>query len=161
MKRIVTLIFAFVFFIHSQAASVPVSSTKPVNAAEVFLPVGKNGEKISLLQLSEIKIKDLEQLTGQHMKTADKIGFKIAQRQLRQSINEDGTINNKRMSKALAKADGAGGFHLGGFALGFLLFIIGVLIAYLINDDKKAQRVKWAWIGFGVVLVIYLLAAVL
>jgi len=34
--------------------------------------------------------------------------------------------------------DGSLAFYIGGFALGFLLGLIGVLIAYLINDDKKA-----------------------
>ncbi len=34
--------------------------------------------------------------------------------------------------------------------------LIGVLIAYLINDDNKSNRVKWAWIGFGAFVVIYL-----
>jgi hypothetical protein len=40
------------------------------------------------------------------------------------------------------------------FALGFLLGLIGLLIAYLINDDYKHNRVKWAWIGFGIVVVL-------
>ncbi len=26
-----------------------------------------------------------------------------------------------------------------------------VIIAYLINDEKKHNRVKWAWIGWGIV----------
>ena len=45
--------------------------------------------------------------------------------------------------------------HLGGFALGFFIGLIGVLIAYIIEDDYKRNRVKWAWIGWGVFVVFY------
>ena len=47
------------------------------------------------------------------------------------------------------RGDGEG-FQAGGFFLGFLLGLIGVLITYLINDDQKRNRVKWAWIGFAI-----------
>ena len=39
-------------------------------------------------------------------------------------------------------------FHFGGFMLGFLLGIYGVVIAYLMN---KKDVIKSAWIGFGVI----------
>ena len=34
--------------------------------------------------------------------------------------------------------------------------LIGVLIVYLINDDQERNRLKWAWIGFGVWVAIFL-----
>lgn len=43
----------------------------------------------------------------------------------------------------------------GGFFLGFLLGIIGVLIAYLTSDDKDFIRSTWK--GFGVYALLYLL----
>ena len=30
-------------------------------------------------------------------------------------------------------------------------------LSYLIDDEKQANRVKWAWIGAGVILVIFIL----
>jgi uncharacterized BrkB/YihY/UPF0761 family membrane protein len=84
--------------------------------------------------------------------------------QLKKSINRDGTINSDRMAKLLSPGAGkdvTAGFHVGGFLLGFFLSLIGVLIAYLINDDKKPSRVKWAWIGAAVSLVIWLIVGVL
>ena len=81
----------------------------------------------------------------------------MAQRNLRKSILEDGTLNNKKLEKlALKVQEGNSGFHAGGFFLGFLLGVIGVLIAYLIDDDKKKRRIKSAWVGFAIGLVIYL-----
>ena len=156
MKKILVLFVALTVLFTSFAA-VTVEAP-PTKASEIFLPVGKSGQKISLLELSQISVKDFEALSGQKMKFFEKAGFKLAQRDLRKSINEDGTLNNKNLDKLLKKADdGSGGFHLGGFALGFLLGLIGVLVAYLINDDKKRTRVKWAWLGVATILVLYLL----
>ena len=113
---------------------------------------------ISFEDLAYIKVADYEKITGKKLSFFQKLEFKLTQRKLRNSINDDGTFSNKRMEK-MFKDDmsGASGFHLGGFALGLLLFLIGVLIAYLINDEKKKNRVKWAWIGAAVSLVIWLL----
>jgi hypothetical protein len=154
MKRFITLILALVV-LSSSFASVVEPSKK---ASDILVPIGSSGYKISLQDLSQISVKDFETLSGQHFKLTDKIGFKLAQRELRKSINNDGSLNSKKLNKFLKKADGETGFHVGGFALGFLLGLIGVLIAYLINDDKKSNRVKWAWIGLGAWVVILLIA---
>lgn len=137
-----------------------VSSIKPsVKASEIYLPIGKSGQMISIQELSVIKMKDFEALTGKKMKLMDKVGFALSQKQLRKSINADGTFNKKKVQKYFNKmAEGSGGFNAGGFFLGLLLGLIGVLIAYLINDDKKKARVKWAWIGWVIWLVILLIA---
>ena len=55
-------------------------------------------------------------------------------------------------------ADGRSGFNPGGFALGFFAGLIGVLIAYLIKDDHKKNRTKWAWLGLGIAVVLTALA---
>lgn len=39
-------------------------SKPPLKASEIFLPVGKTGKLISLLELSTIKMKDFQDLTG-------------------------------------------------------------------------------------------------
>ena len=164
MKRVLTLCLAFVLGLNVMAAPVAVAPSKPKNgpnAHDIMLPIGKNGEKVSLYDLSVMKAKELEAVTGKKMKLSDRIGFRMAQQQLRNSISADGTVETKKLKKFAAKAEGDGGFHIGGFALGFLLGLIGVLIAYLINDDKKATRVKWAWLGLAAWLVILLIALVL
>ena len=129
--------------------------TPTLKASEILIPVGKTGQKISLLDLANIKIKDFELLRGQKMKFIDRLTFKAAQKKVRDNINNDGTINSKKLNKFFKKS-GESGFHIGGFALGFLLGLIGVLIAYLIKDDYKSNRVKWAWIGFGAWIAILL-----
>jgi len=163
MKKVLGLLLALSLVTFSFAKTSIVAPKKPakLNANQVMIPVGKNGETVSLFDLSRMKVKDLEAMTGTKMKLSDKVGYAIAQKQLRNSINSDGTINNKKLNKIAAKADTGSGFHLGGFALGFLLGLIGVLIAYLIKDDKKAARVKWAWLGLAAWIVILLIALVL
>lgn len=155
MKK--TAIFLFLLVTFNVAFSTTLPKTKPpLKASEIYLPVGKSGELLSLQDLSVIKIKDFEALTGKKMRLMDRIGFKASQNQLRNSIDRDGTFNKKKFEKYLnrKKADGTTGFHSGGFFLGLLVGLIGVIIAYFIKDEKKKNRVKWAWIGWGIWVVI-------
>lgn len=157
MKKLL-LLFTAICFITSSFAAFEV---KPVakKASEIFLPVGQD-KKISLMELSTITINDFEKLTGKHLNFFDRIGFKAGQKKLRKSISFDGTINNKRLMKFTdSEGDHSTGFHLGGFALGFFLGAIGVLIAYLSKSDEdvRRNRIKWAWIGLGAVVVIWLI----
>jgi len=154
MKKVLLLFLATIVISGSYATSV--SEVKPVlNANKIFLPVGQTGQKISLMELSKISLKDFETLTNRKMKFFDRIAFKAGQKKLRSGIAEDGTLKKKNLEKMMTKYyGGETGFHFGGFALGFFLGLIGVLIAYLINDDYKKNRVKWAWIAVGILVVL-------
>ena len=153
MRKILFLVSALCIFVTTFGSVAP--KDPPLKATEIYFPIGKSGELVSLMELSTMKPKELQELTGKKMKFFDRIGFKLAQKQLRESINRDGSFNKKKMQKFMKKVnDGTTGFHIGGFALGFLLGLIGILIAYLIDDDKKSNRVKWAWIGLAAWIVI-------
>jgi hypothetical protein len=157
MKRSFIL-FAFLLVLSSTYAMDPVKTTAlPLKASSIMIPVGSNGQSMSLEQLAHIKPREFARLTNKNMNFFERAGFTLAQKKLRNNIKADGTINNKKLDKLVAALDGETGFHVGGFALGFLLGLIGILIAYLINDDYKSNRRKWAWIGFGSFLVIYLI----
>jgi hypothetical protein len=160
MKK--TILFLLLVATFSVAYSTSHSNeTRPLKASEVFLPIGKSGQMISIEDLSLIKAKDFEELSGKKMRLIDKVGFSMTQKQLRKTINRDGTFNQKKAEKFLSRyADGSSGFHAGGFFLGFLLGLIGVLIAYLIKDDKKKSRVKWAWLGLLISIPISILILV-
>lgn len=159
MKKALTLLTAIVILATSFASvPIPVESPK-LKAAEIVIPVGNTGKTISLLELSKIGLSDFETLTGHHLNFFQRLNFSVAQHKLKKGINKDGTLNNK-LTKFFTKRDGDTGFHLGGFALGFFLGAIGIVIAYVINDDFKSNRVKWAWIGFGTFLVLYLVLVI-
>jgi len=159
MKKVVIL-FAFIASfssINSTTNSIPSSAAKPpLKADEVYLPVGKTGHLISLMDLSRISVKDFETLSGEKMKFSEKVQFKLSQRQLKKSINEDGTFSRKSIEKYLTKppVGGGGVFSLGGLLLGLFLSLIGVLIAYLIGKDNKS-RIRWAWIGAIISLIVW------
>jgi hypothetical protein len=141
---------------YSSTTSISVSPAKSfVKATEVYVPIGKTGQFISLLELSQIKVKDYEALTGKKMKFLDKVNFRLGQRELKKSINRDGTFSNKRVEKYFNKAALGGAFSLSGFALGLFLSVIGVLIAYLITTGDKKGRITWAWIGAAISLILW------
>ncbi|HYE55048.1 MAG TPA: hypothetical protein VD996_09405 [Chitinophagaceae bacterium] len=160
MKKVVALVLAFAVMAQTFASAIVTAKPEPLRASDVMIPIA-NGKTITLQDLADMKAADYAKLTGKKMRFFDRIGFKIAQKKLRNSINVDGTINSKKLEKNFRKAaDGSTGFHLGGFALGFLLGLIGVLIAYLLNDEYKSNRVKWAWLGVAAALVFWLLLTV-
>ncbi len=163
MRKILLLIVSTAIISVSFGAATTVVKPTP-NANEIFLPVGKTGQKISLMELSRISMKDFETLTNRKLKFFDRLAFKSAQKKLRKGISADGTIKKQKLKKFSNRFyGGETGFHAGGFFLGFLLGITGVLIAYVINDDYKRNRVKWAWFGFGlgVIASIILIIAIL
>jgi hypothetical protein len=158
MKKLLLVFTVFLLSVASMASN-PFSATvkpKRMHASAVMIPIGSEGNKISLLELSTISRSGLENLTGRKMNLTQRLAFKGAQKKIRNGINQHGYVVDKKLNKVFA-GDGETGFHIGGFALGFLLGLIGVLIAYLINDEKKRNRVKWSWIGLAAWLVLYLI----
>jgi hypothetical protein len=147
------------------ASPAAIEPRKKIYASDIIIPLGVTGQKISLLDISKLTIKEAEIVRGEKMKFSERVAFKAAQRKLKQYINPDGSLNDHRLIKKLKKTDkklrnaeGDGGFHAGGFFLGLILGLIGLIIALLINDDKKKARIKWALIGWGIWIAIVLIA---
>ena len=158
MKKtfILFLLIAVVSASYSSTNTIPVSSTNPsIKATDVYVPIGKNGQLISLMELSEIRVKDFESLSGKKMKMMEKVNFKMKQRELKKNINYDGSFSKKRVEKYFNKAALGGAFSLSGLALGLFLSLIGVLIAYLITTGDKKGRITWAWIGAAISLILW------
>jgi hypothetical protein len=67
--------------------NVVVLPTKPpkLDANQILIPIGKNGEKISLVDLSFIRTKEYETLTGKKMTLANKLEFKLIQKNYKES----------------------------------------------------------------------------
>jgi hypothetical protein len=164
MKKIFIFFSFIAFFSSTYSATILISPTGhdlPIKANEIYLPVGKTGRLISLMDLSRVSVKDFETLAGKKMKFLDKVNFKMGQRELKKSINRDGTFNKKSVEKYLANPTGpGGGFSLLGLALGFFLSLVGVLIAYVIAGADKRSRVTWAWIGAAISLIIWIVILV-
>lgn len=165
MKKLMAFVLAIAVLNVSIAITPGMDGSKPMNATQIMIPVGKTGQKISLMEFSKLTPAAYEKLAHVKLKFFDRIAYKMAMKKLKKSIAKDGTIKSKKVAKMFTPAVGGdSGFHLGGFALGFLLGLIGVLIAYVaFNDDYKSNRVKWSWLGLlaAVVLSIILVVTVL
>jgi len=153
MKKLIVLFICISLVSISHASSTLLTPPR-LNAKDVLIPIGKLGNKISILELSKISTTDFQKLTGEKLNWFNKASFKMTQHKLRQNIDQDGTFNRKRMSIFFGSKTGSAA---GGFALGLFLSFIGVAIAYLIKDEHKHNRVTWAWIGFAVGFTILLI----
>jgi hypothetical protein len=106
-----------------------VTKLPPLMAKDILVPIGNTGQKISLLDLSKIKIKEVEALTGKKMSLFEKAGFRVAQHKLRMNIDYDGTLSSKKLEKrqkVLRMGISPGRFRP------WFYSSIGVLIAYLL-----------------------------
>ena len=110
--------------------------------------------KMSVEDFLSLTPKKYRELTGEKLSIPEKISLKLAQRKIKQAMKNNQPVDETLKASAIDTSD----FNIGGFVLGLLLSVIGVFIAYLIGDSEV---VKWAWIGFGVFLIIFLLAVLL
>jgi hypothetical protein len=125
-------------------------------------PVPPKSDNTVAAPLSNMSVQDFlaltpkkyRELTGEKLSLTQKIALKLAQKKVKRAIKNNEKVDMAAMAGGLDTSD----FNIGGFVLGLLLSVIGVLIAYLIGDTNV---IKWAWIGFAVFLVIFLLAVLL
>src|SRR4026207_2570608 len=66
MKKIL-LLSAAIFLLTAGFASNNAAKKPAVKASEVFIPIGNTGQKISLLDLSRMSVKDVQNFTGKKM----------------------------------------------------------------------------------------------
>jgi hypothetical protein len=144
--------FLFVFQLVNATVE-PAIITKPV----IKENVSTNPQPLSLRTLEDflsLTPKKYTELTGKKMTLPQKVSLKIAQYKVKRAIKKGKTVDLNALSKEVDTSN----FNIGGFVLGLLLGIIGVLIAYLIGDRSV---VKWAWIGFAIWVGIVLLVLIL
>jgi len=141
MKKVLGLFVALSIFSTSfgsgSASVLPSNKPAKINASEVFIPIGKNGQKISLLDLSKIRVKEFETISGRKMKFSDKVKFRLGQKQLSNSINSDNTIDAKKLGslkpgkKATEKSRQYLRIWLVLLAAAIILSILGIFVGFL------------------------------
>jgi hypothetical protein len=148
LMRFSLLAMALLIFISPSSALVAPLAKPATPGAENAL------SKMSVEEFLSLTPKKFRQLTGEKLSIPQKISLKIAQKRVKQAIKNKEAVDETIMATAIDTSD----FNIGGFILGLLLSVVGVLIAYLIGDSTV---IKWAWIGFGIFLIIFLLAVLL
>jgi hypothetical protein len=146
MLTLALLVFTF----STSALTLPSAEPVPKSETTVSSPFAK----MTVEDFLSLTPKKYRELTGEKLSLTQKISLKIAQKKIRKAVKNNEKVDGIVMAEAVDTSD----FNIGGFVLGLLLSVIGVLIAYLIGDTSV---IKWAWIGFGVFLVIFLLAVLL
>jgi hypothetical protein len=146
MKNLKLLLFGVIFLCFTQNSfsaftySQSSIAEKPKHAHEI-----STQDRAAMEEFVKLTPKKYGQLRGKKLSFAEKIEFKVLQRKLK---------------KQLYYGDDSSGFNIGGFALGFLLGLIGILLAYIFSQDRNFR--KWAWIGLGIyaiIIIAVLLAA--
>jgi len=151
MKNLVC--FLFCLLIGFSAYALSITDPSPVRASDIIFQFNHTGRQVSMDELSRMSIKEFEDANGRRFSLLEKLSFKITRNYLRSNIHPDGTISSRQLKKWTEQIDGKKGFHLGGFILG-LTGLIGIILVYALEDEKRKNRIKWAWIGFGTGLLI-------
>lgn len=156
MRTISTLVFSLFLSLSTNAGMiyVPANSTDNAKAGKTSAAnmLGRLDAK-TFLSLTPAKV---QEMTGTKMTLGQKVSLKMTQLEGKKQLKKGKTVNMADMGK---KAEG--GINFLWLLLGFLLGIIGVLIAYLTREGSDDNRVKSAWIGFGISAVITILFYIL
>lgn len=128
----------------------PATEINPVNK-----PVDPAMNALLVQQFLKLTPEKYFELTGKKMKLSQKVSLKLAQWKVKRMLRKGKTVDLMAMrQKGIDTSD----FNIAGFLLGFFLSLIGVLIAYLIDDESI---IKWAWLGAGLSAILWLLFVVL
>lgn len=103
-------------------------------------------QRMAAEKFSHMTAKEYGEMRGKKLNFFEKIVFKSAQHKMQKQLKKssDGIFSD---------------FNIGGFVLGLLLGLIGVLLAYIFSSDSNLR--KWSWIGFGTLVIILLLGIIL
>jgi hypothetical protein len=148
MKKIFIFLSLFFSSYCLSAHATNIVDPKPNHADQVLILLG-NGKFLTLTEYINLSPKEYKRITGQKLSFTKKIKMKAHQIVLKKSIKKDGTIKKGLFS--------SWSWHWGGFALGFFLSGLGVIIALFFNDEYKWDRFGTALFTAGVVASILLI----
>ena len=150
MKKIFLIAFVFICTQVSFAAFPPLvlpgadSSSTQAALPQNFKDLNADQKRQLMEQFSKLSLSEFEQLTGKKLKGVEKLSLKLTQQRMKHQLKKksygEGLFSN---------------FNVGGLLLGFLLGLIGVLLAYLFSKDADLR--KWTWIGLGFAVVLYVI----
>jgi hypothetical protein len=117
-------------------------------------PVFKNSMSVkAFLSLSP---KDIYSGTGKKLSFKEKMGLKIAQKEIKTQVKSNQIDENSIVELDKQMGYGESSFNIGGFLLGFILGLIGVGLAHIFSDDKDFRRSSWKGLGAWIILLLVL-----
>jgi len=149
MKK--TILTALILALAFNSYSLSNHSNNDPQANQTMVQLTGTGIKICLTDYIKLSPGEYKKLTGKRLKWKEAISLKITQKRIKKTIRKDGTVDMNAYQTTSKKPFK---FHWGGFFLGLLLPIVGMVVAALIKkDDKKSDRVTSAAIGTLIVCV--------
>ena len=131
-----------------------------------ILPLSKviiehSGEKVgleSIKKFSTMTFNEYETTLGHKASKLEKFAFERMQKKSVKMLDENRNLRSKYERKFNSMYEGSGGSFFGGFALGFFLGAIGLLLAYVaFKDGGQKKRIEGAWWGFGVATILFVI----
>lgn len=158
MKSIKILTFSLIMavLVISLSSSIPVSKEENVLDKKVSSDITSTLSKMTNMQFLTLSPKTYYKLTGIKMSFKERMGLRIAQKNISAEIKSKSIEENATINYEMAVANGESSFRIGGFILGFLLGLIGVGLAYIFSTDKDFIRSTWKGLGGWVILVLVL-----
>jgi len=141
--------------------------------AAILPPTGSSPSKLEKTQMEEIKkfssmsFVEYEKILGHKASKVEKYAFMRIRMKAAKMYDSEGNLLPKYQKRFLKAEDKAEGSFWGGFALGLLFGIVGLLVALFANrDGDKKKRVRGAIWGFviwnlvGLAILIMFLASI-
>jgi hypothetical protein len=151
--RLLTLAIAMLFTFAASATVATMDPNAEIKAKEVSSVYNVNlAGTTSVSDILTLNVKDMETKLGRKMSWKEKGAFKLAKYRFQRAEKK-----GKLAAEFAKSSDGSIGI---GFALGFFLGFIGVLIAYLAFKDE-AKTIKGSWYGLGAAALLYIIFLVI
>jgi len=142
--------------VHSYSAiPIPIKDTA---ANRRFISLGP-GISLSLADYILLKGSDFKKLTGCKLNWKEAMAFKIAKKKIKKVVKKDGTADMLALDKRPKKPFK---WNWGGFFLGLLLPVLGLIITAFFKDEQRKSRIDSAGIGaciFGIVFLAIVLSS--
>lgn len=143
----------FYFILQLSAFSSDVSAAKVLGGTHVkniFIYTGETNNPVRIAEFVKLDVKGVQKLIGR------KLSF--IQKKLRRSVEKNGTVSIQKLSEP---RDDSFRFDIGGFFLGLVLWLPGLIIAAIMDRKKKPKNIfKSAVIGFVISTALALAFAV-
>ena len=141
-------------------AGIGLTAAVPVPVTDIpAMPVTEAVSPPTVEQVLAMDARAFSDVLGHRLSLKERLAFQIGRKGLREELRKNSLRGESPVDVRQLMADGEKGFRFGGFVLGLLLGLIGVLIAYLMKRDKGFIRSAWIGWGVWVGLVIVFLAA--
>ena len=127
---------------------------KDPQADQVFITLTGTSISMNLIDYIQLKPLDFKTLTGHKLTFKETIALKITQKRIKKTIRKDGTVDVLAFDK---QAKEPFKWHWGGFFLGLLLPILGMVIAAFIKDDQRKNRTTSACIGTLIACIAFII----